>query len=469
MADQTVHGQFSVSGVQIGLTRKPLSPWGGLSLFAAFGEAIGLRHALDMGLAGLQRSSPNALPASDLLLGFMVGVLTGATRFLHLERLRGDAVLRSVFGLSRFVSPTTYTRFFMSLPGQVREDLWAFLLRWNLAMLPEREEGYTLDIDSTVVERFGEQEGARLGYNPRRRGGPTHHPLLAGLAEPRLFLHAWLRGGNTASGQNAVPFLEECLALAEGRVKLRLLRADNGFFDNRILTALEQRGLPYIVKARFTKLVQRAVQQASEWVSLGSGIEVAEARVQLLRWDRQRRLVLIRHRVPERRNPQGRKLFESEGHRYQAIVTSFTPQELDAAAVYRGYLPRGEFENRIKEVKRGCGLEGFCMDDFHGTETVLRVLCLVHNLVQQFQDAIGLRPAHRPKEEGPRHTLETLRTRLFTCAAVLGRRGRSLVLRIAASPPWWDRFQRALARLLPAQPNCRAAPNSPLQPPLQFE
>lgn len=469
MADQTVHSQFSVSGLAIGLTRKPLSPWGGLSLFAAFGEAIGLRKALDAGLSGLVRVSPNATPASDVVLGFMVGVLTGATRFLHLERLRGDEVLRRTFGISRFVVPTSYSRFLAGLPGQVREDLWASLLRWNLGMLPAREEGYTLDVDSTVVERFGEQEGARLGYNPRRRGGPTHHPILAGLAESRLILHAWLRGGNTASGQNAVPFLEECLALAEGQVKLRLLRADNGFFDNRILSFLERRGLPYLVKARFTKFVQRAVQQASDWVSLGSGIEVAEARVQLLRWDRERRIVLIRHRVPEREKPQGRKLFETEGHRYQAIVTSFTPQEMDAASVYRGYLPRGEFENRIKEIKQGCGLEGFCMDSFHGTETVMRILCLVHNLVQQFQDAIGLRPAHRPKNEGKRHTLETLRYRLFTCAAALGRSGRNFVLRLAASPPWWEAFLRALARLLPSQPNCRAAPEGPAHPPLRFE
>ncbi|MDE3245679.1 MAG: transposase, partial [Acidobacteriota bacterium] len=117
----------------------------------------------------------------------------------------------------------------------------------------------------------------------------------------------------------------------------------------------------------------------------------------------------------------------------------------------------------------GCGMEGFCMDSFHGTETVLRVLCLVHNLVQQFQDAIGLRPAHRPKEEGKRHTLETLRNRLFTCAAILGRSGRTLVLRLAASPPWWDAFQRALARLLPPQPNCRAAPEGPAHPSLGLE
>jgi len=70
-------------------------------LFAAFGEAIGLRKAVEAALAG-------------------------ASRFLHLERLRADAVLKQVFGLSMFVAPTTYARFFQGLTGQAREDAWGW-------------------------------------------------------------------------------------------------------------------------------------------------------------------------------------------------------------------------------------------------------------------------------------------------------------------------------------------------------
>ena len=35
-------------------------------------------------------------------------------------------------------------------------------------------------LQGTVVTRYGhQQEGAEIGYNPRRRGKPSHHPLLA--------------------------------------------------------------------------------------------------------------------------------------------------------------------------------------------------------------------------------------------------------------------------------------------------
>ena len=148
MPDQMVQPKFTVNGggeIEIGLTRKPVSPWGCSALFAAFGEAIGLRKAVEAALAGVSRTSPNALLCVDLYLGFLAGVLTGASRFLHLERLRADAVLKRLSGLCRFVAPTTYARFFQGLTGQAREDAWASLVFWTLGLLPPREVGYVLD------------------------------------------------------------------------------------------------------------------------------------------------------------------------------------------------------------------------------------------------------------------------------------------------------------------------------------
>lgn len=462
MADQTVQAKFSALGggeVHLGLTRKPITAWGGMAVFAAFCETVGLRPALDAALACLGRTSNNALPASDHFLAFMAGVLTGATRFLHLERLRSDTPLREFFGIRRFCAPSTYTRFFLAFGAQAREDVFSALTRWSLALLPVREAGYTLDLDSTVLERFGEQEGVLPGYNPRRHGRPTHHPLLAGLAETKWILHGWLRAGNAASANNVRAFLEECLALVDGLVKLRLVRADNGFFDGKLLDFLEAKGLPYLVKARMTKSVKLAVLGISEWTRVGKGIEVAEARIRLLGWSRERRLVVIRQEVATKETKAlGKRLLEVKGYTFQAIVTSLEAEGMDATTAYRTYNGRADFENRIKELKAGCGLEGFCMDSFIATECVLRSLCLIHNLVQHFQDRIGLRPADAPKQDGKRHVLETLRHTLFTCAAVLGRSGRNKVLRLSATDAWLSRFHAALTRLLAPIPNCKAAP-----------
>jgi hypothetical protein len=57
--------------------------------------------------------------------------------------------------------------------------------------------GFSLDLDSTVFLREGNQQGAAKGYNPRRPGRKSHHPILAVLAEMPTVLHTWLRPGNT--------------------------------------------------------------------------------------------------------------------------------------------------------------------------------------------------------------------------------------------------------------------------------
>jgi hypothetical protein len=469
MADQTVQSKFTAVGggeIQLGITRKPITAWGGMAVFAAFCQSIELRSVLDETLECLGRVSPNALPASDHFLGFMVGVLTGASRFLHLERLRADSPLREMFGIRRFCAPSTYTRFFRSFSKQAREDVFTALTRWSLGLMPPRETGYTLDLDSTVLERFGEQEGVLPGYNPRRHGRPTHHPLLAGLAEAKWVMHGWLRGGNTASANNVRGFMDECLALVKGITRFRLVRADNGFFDGKFLDYLEEKGLPYLVKARMTKGVRLALQGVSEWARVGKGIEVGEARIQLMGWSRERRLVVIRQEVATKeKKALGKKLFEYKGYRFQAIVASLGPKEMDALTAYRTYNGRAEFENRIKELKQGCGLEGFCMESFTATDCVLRTLCLIHNLVQHFQDRIGLRPAHAPKQEGCRHVLETLRYTLFSCAAHLGRSARSKVLRLSATDGWKAKFHAALTRVLGSAPKCNASTvEGPLMP-----
>ena len=76
----------------------------------------------------------------------------------------------------------------------------------------------------------GQQEGARKGYHPRRKGRNSHHPLLAVLAEAHFILHGWLRSGNTGAARGVIPFLQEALALLPEGTWLRTVRADSGFF-----------------------------------------------------------------------------------------------------------------------------------------------------------------------------------------------------------------------------------------------
>jgi hypothetical protein len=102
-------------------------------------------------------------------------------------------------------------------------------------------------------------------------------------------------------------YLKEALALWGQRQKIRLLKADSGFFEDQLLSFLEQRQLPYIVVARLSKWVKREAQHVAEWRQLDGDFAVGEFRLKLPGWQVERRLVVIRERVRESRDRVGRK------------------------------------------------------------------------------------------------------------------------------------------------------------------
>jgi hypothetical protein len=103
-----------------------------------------------------------------------------------MKRFPTDGTIRNLF-----------KRFTQGMVVGMYEPLWA----WQVGRLPKRAQGYSLDLDSTVFERYWKQEGVKLGYNPRKPGRGSHHPLLAVLGEACFILHGWLRSGNTAEGR----------------------------------------------------------------------------------------------------------------------------------------------------------------------------------------------------------------------------------------------------------------------------
>ena len=186
--------------------------------------------------------SPNAIPAVETFTAFVVSVVVGARRFAQAGLVKADKALHGVLGLKRFPTDDTIRNLLQAV--QPRSGVSVLLGAVGLAVgaAGAAGEGWSLDLDSAVFERYGQQEGARKGHNPRKHGRPSHHPLLAVLAEAHFVLHGWLRSGNCSSARGVVEFLKEGLALLGPRHRIRVVRADSGFFDDKLLSFLEQRG-----------------------------------------------------------------------------------------------------------------------------------------------------------------------------------------------------------------------------------
>jgi len=401
-------------------TQRAVTPFGGTAVFISFLGKIGLIEVLRKHMPIVWKS-PNHIDPSSTFTAFLVAVLVGAKRFAHASLLRGDRALHALLGMDRFPTDDTIRNLFRAFGMGEVQRLYEPLAEWQMQRLPRREEGYSLDLDSTVFERYGQQEGSLKGHNPRKHGRPSHHPLLAVLSEAHFLLHGWLRSGNCGTSRGVVEFLKEALALLGQSVKIRVLRADSGFFEDKLLSFLEQRLLPYIVVAKLTPWVKRAAQRVEQWTILDDDYSAGEFRLKLHGWSVERRFVVIRELVREGRDSVGRKLIDVPGYTFRVFVTSCgdPPQE-----IWRDYNRRADMENRIAELKHDLGADGFCMKQFFATEAAFRAVLLLFNLLAEFQRAAGL-PLYREPA--------TLRTQVLTCGAILGRAGRRLVIHLSES------------------------------------
>jgi hypothetical protein len=261
-------------------TQRAVTPFGGLVVFFEFLRQIGYGEAVRRHLP-FRLTSPSAIDPVETFTAFLLSVVAGARRFAHTSMLRADVALHALLGISRFPSDDTMRNLFKRFGQGAVQRFFSGLWSWQLTRLPACGSGYSLDLDSTVLERYGRQQGALRGPNPRKHGRPSHHPLVAVLAEAHFLLHGWLRSGNCGTARGVVEFLKEALSLLPGRHEIRVVRADAGFFDQQLLGFLEQRGLSYIVVARLTRGMKREAARVTAWRALDEHHAVGEFSLQL--------------------------------------------------------------------------------------------------------------------------------------------------------------------------------------------
>ena len=283
---------------------------------------------------------------------------------------------------------------------------------------------FTLDIDSSVITRYGEQEGAKKGYNPKKRGRKSHHPIIAFVNDVRMVANFW-RSGNSSSANNFVGFLEETLSNF-GDKKVGLTRLDSGFFQKEIMDYLEGKKMNYIIATKFTHPIQHLIDKQDFWLEVDEGIEICDKTYQSSSWENAGRIVIVRQKIARRPDAPGKTLSlfpEDEIHRNYRYSVYITNVEYASTDVWRNYRARGDAENRIKELKQDFGAESFNLKGFFPTEAALIFAMIAYNLMSIFRIFV--------LQEKTQKTLSTLRYRTFAIGAYFEKVNDTLKLRIA--------------------------------------
>jgi len=241
---------------EIKFTSREVSTWGGMALMKRMLDSMCFQKAASQWDLPEPGSNRGYAPV-QLIEQMLVSIWCGACRFTHLDITRLDSTLTRLFGWTRVAGHKAIVRLFGRFDMMRHERVQASVYRWFFDTVSTLHS-ITLDMDSTVITRHGEQQGAARGYNPNKRGRLSHHPLLAFVAEARMVANFWLRPRDANSANNVLQFIESTLHHL-GSKAVGLLRAGSGFYDQAVFKLLEGKGINYIISARLTQGLQQAI------------------------------------------------------------------------------------------------------------------------------------------------------------------------------------------------------------------
>jgi hypothetical protein len=418
-----------LNGVQVEFDDERVVCDAGIALVATLAQRLGI-EALAADLVRLRRDRPGAANAGCKVMALLFARVLGADSIDDTAVLRAGRTSRLLGGW--IAAPSTLGTFLRAFSfGHVRQ-LDALVGRsleraWRAGAGPG-EGRLVIDIDSFVGEVCGRlKQGAGYGY--------THvlgyHPLLATRADTRETLHIRLRKGSANTQRGITRFCDELIARVEraGASGVKLLRADSGFWNNKVFARLERAGWQYSIGVRMIKTVRAAVEaideaawqpidypddgeaQIAETVYGGRRLIVRRTRLlgaQAELWPDWRHFCLLSNRDEEL------ALVEAE-HREHAVVEQVIADLKDQALAH---FPSGHFYA-------------------NSAWTVLAALA--HNMLRWTQ-LLGL----------PQTTVRaarTLRRRLLSVPGRLTRHARGWTLHLPARWPWQRDYTDALNRI----------------------
>lgn len=407
----------------ISFVNKEITPWSGLVFLRKMMNKMDFRSNISSCQALPEPGSNRGYKAIDIIEAFMVSIWCGANRFFHTEVTRHDTALGKIFGWKRIPANDTYKRFFRKFDLGKCSQLSDHLFGWIFDNV--HFDRYTLDFDSSVLTRYGIQEGAARGYNPAKPGRSSHHPLMAFVNDLKLVANFWLRSGDTHTANNFAAFLEDTLQKLQGKT-VGLIRLDSGFYCKDVLDLLENKTIDYVMAVRFYVPIQKMISLAQNWLTIDDGIEICDTTYQSPEWDNPRRMVVVRQKLKDRPKAVGKTLSIFEGtqdyyrYRYTAYITNLN---LPAAEIWRLYRQRADSENRIKELKEDFGFDSFNLKSFYATEAALTVAMLAYNIMAIFRMFV--------LKSEVQHKLATLRYKIFAIGAYFQKHKGKYVLKIA--------------------------------------
>ncbi len=364
----------------------------------------------------------------------LCGHFIGIDKLERLKLLQSDPLVNE-FDIS-IKQPETVSRFLGNFSFKTTQMIRDINFKVFKKLLSKSNlTSITIDIDSSVINVEGHQEGAAKGYNPKKPGNRCYNIQFAFCDELKAYITGFVRSGNTYTANGTSEMIKEIVANIKTADLKILFRMDSGYFDEEIIATIETLSCQYLIKGKaYPTLSSQVTNSPVLFVNGEEGRETTELLTKLTTWGKDRRFVVSRLLKPEEKRSQ-LSLLKGFEYEYFFFVTN---TDFPSEKVVISYEKRGNAENYIKEAKYDMAVGHLLLKSFWANEAVFQMMMLSYNLFLLFKfDFLNLSEY--------RQQIKTFRLKYVFLAAKIIKTARYVVMKLSENYPYREVYEKYLA------------------------
>lgn len=367
------------------------------------------------------------------LLQVLYMIIAGYFQDNDSDELTDEPVFKALLGKKALASQPTISRFFNRMDDDTLNQFLKIgkLLRKKIYSI-KMPEAIILDLDSTLLNAYGRQEGVAFNFHYKSNG---YHPLVCYDGMTGDLIKIQLRNGAKYSCTGVVDFLQPILDeyLQDYQDVRLLLRGDSGFATPELYEQCERNGTRYVIRLKENEILRckasclaDKLDELTENNKVDYAVVHGEFMYKAASWPYERRVVC------KVEKPANQLVYM-----YTFIVTNMdsSPEQL-----VRFYCKRGLMENFIKESKSGFDFASVSSHKRIVNANRLQVHALAYNIFNWFR-RLGLAVNMRKQR------IETVRLKLLKIAAKVIHSGRYITFKLCSSCPYKEEFFATLKNI----------------------
>lgn len=365
-----------------------LSPYGGYIDIMNFTNLLGLNKNIEKHFR-LPSNSHRKYTDANLFQRLLDTVILDVDRIDNADLFYNDPLLKYIEGVETDPSPSTLRRELKSCNNDSISSIETINTEFlrSCSSLQSKQK-VTLLIDLTPINLYGNQEGAKKGFN-HYKSDVCYQTMVASIKETSDLINLDLQPGNfKPSFKYFAELFKKTMSMLPSHLNVDKIRLDSGFFSFPAINLVEEYGSTYFIKGRInnnTPLVYVAPNIPEEdWIKVPGRDNYWISKKQQYyspMYKKSYPVIFIRQPL-EDPDPKQKKLFPDKAYKYFPI---FSNSSMDELSIWNFYNDGAIIELIIKELKNEFFLNSIPTSKFVANSAFIKIKMLAYNILNAFK------------------------------------------------------------------------------------